>query len=61
MTAKGSGLGLYLVESIVRLHKGNVTAANRENNSGSAFTVILPMHAPATVSLGVERKKDGPI
>ncbi|MEW6670283.1 MAG: HAMP domain-containing sensor histidine kinase [Thermodesulfobacteriota bacterium] len=48
MTAKGSGLGLYLVESIVRLHKGKVTAANRESNSGSVFTVILPMNAPAT-------------
>ena len=59
MTAKGSGLGLYLVESIVRLHKGKITAANRENNSGSAFTVILPLHAPATVSLIMERKTDG--
>jgi two-component system phosphate regulon sensor histidine kinase PhoR len=49
MTAKGSGLGLYLVESIIRLHKGNVTAANRENNSGSVFTVILPLNAPASV------------
>jgi len=61
MTAKGSGLGLYLAEGIIRLHKGKISAANRENNAGSAFTVILPMHAPATVSLGVERKKDGPI
>ena len=49
MTAKGSGLGLYLVESIIRLHKGKVTAANRENNSGSVFTVILPLNAPASV------------
>ncbi|MDF1593911.1 MAG: HAMP domain-containing sensor histidine kinase [Desulfobacterales bacterium] len=49
MTAKGSGLGLYLVESIIRLHKGTVTAANRENNAGSVFTVILPLDAPASV------------
>ena len=49
MTAKGSGLGLYLVESIIRLHKGRITAANRENNSGSVFTVVLPLNAPASV------------
>ena len=48
MTAKGSGLGLYLVESIIRLHKGSITAANRENNAGSVFTVILPMNAAAS-------------
>jgi len=58
MTAKGSGLGLYLVEGIVRLHKGSVTAANRENNSGSAFTVVLPLLAPASAVFGIERRKD---
>jgi len=47
MSAKGSGLGLYLVESIIRLHKGRVSAANRENGSGSVFTVILPLDASA--------------
>ena len=50
MTAKGSGLGLYLVESIIRLHKGSITADNRENKSGSVFTVILPLNVPGPVN-----------
>lgn len=48
MTAKGSGLGLYLVESIIRLHKGRVTASSREKESGSIFTIILPLKVPAS-------------
>ncbi|MCP4686984.1 MAG: HAMP domain-containing histidine kinase [Desulfobacterales bacterium] len=42
MTTKGSGLGLNLVQNIARIHKGRVTAENRENNNGSIFTLRLP-------------------
>jgi two-component system phosphate regulon sensor histidine kinase PhoR len=42
MTAKGSGLGLYLVHSIARLHKGKVVAESKGLGQGSAFTLILP-------------------
>jgi two-component system, OmpR family, phosphate regulon sensor histidine kinase PhoR len=42
MTAKGTGLGLYLVESITRIHKGKVTAQSKEDGKGSVFTVMLP-------------------
>ncbi|MFH2218444.1 MAG: HAMP domain-containing sensor histidine kinase [Pseudomonadota bacterium] len=42
MTAKGSGLGLYLVHSIARLHKGKVVAESKGLGKGSAFTLILP-------------------
>ncbi len=42
MSAKGTGLGLYLVESIIRIHKGKVSAEPREGEKGSVFTVILP-------------------
>ena len=38
----GSGLGLSLVNEIVRLHGGKVTI-HSELNKGSTFTVILPM------------------
>jgi len=59
MTAKGSGLGLYLVDSIIRLHKGRIMAANRENNPGSVFTIILPLNAPAPASsLRLHEKND---
>jgi two-component system phosphate regulon sensor histidine kinase PhoR len=42
MTAKGSGLGLYLVKNIARLHKGRVKAESPGRGQGSTFTVILP-------------------
>jgi signal transduction histidine kinase len=40
--AKGSGLGLSLVESIARLHKGRVSADSRTDAPGSIFSLILP-------------------
>lgn len=40
--AKGSGLGLSLVQNIARLHKGRVEAESRLDGEGSVFTLILP-------------------
>ena len=42
MSAKGSGLGLHLVQNIARIHKGKVVARSREKFRGSVFTLILP-------------------
>jgi len=42
MTAKGSGIGLYLVRTIAHIHKWRVTAASDGINRGSVFTLILP-------------------
>ncbi len=49
MYAKGSGLGLYLVDSIARLHKGRITAKSKGRGNGAAFSLILPSNllAPA--------------
>jgi signal transduction histidine kinase len=47
MTAKGSGLGLYLVDTIVRIHKGKIIAKSPGIGKGSVFTVILPYKASA--------------
>ena len=42
----GSGVGLYLVKTIVELHKGSVALYSREGQ-GSRFTVQLPALAAA--------------
>jgi two-component system, OmpR family, phosphate regulon sensor histidine kinase PhoR len=43
MSAKGSGLGLYLVDTIVRIHKGKITAESKEGGKGSVFSLIFPL------------------
>jgi signal transduction histidine kinase len=43
MSAKGSGLGLYLVDTIVHLHKGRITAESKGSGEGSVFSLIFPL------------------
>lgn len=42
MTTRGSGLGLYLVQQIARIHKGRVHADSDGPSTGSVFTLSLP-------------------
>jgi signal transduction histidine kinase len=42
MTAKGSGLGLYLVQTIAKIHRWRVKANSPGIGKGSVFTVVLP-------------------
>ena len=44
----GTGLGLAIAKSIVDLHDGRITVANREEG-GARFTVRLPADAPPPV------------
>ena len=46
--ARGSGLGLYLVQSIARLHKWRIRAEGRTDSTGSIFTLILPEKTKVT-------------
>ena len=42
MTARGSGIGLYLVQQIVRIHQGKIIVQSEGLVRGSTFSVILP-------------------
>lgn len=43
MSARGSGLGLHVVQNIARIHQGKVLAESNGKGKGSAFTLILPV------------------
>jgi len=58
----GSGVGLFLVETFVRMHGGRITVDSIEGR-GSVFTVLLPVAgleaaAASTVGTGSERRPD---
>jgi signal transduction histidine kinase len=46
MSAKGSGIGLYLVDSIARIHKGRIQAESKGPGKGAVFTLALPAQHP---------------
>lgn len=43
MSAKGSGLGLFLVDQIAKLHKGKIMAESQGLGKGSTFSLVLPI------------------
>jgi signal transduction histidine kinase len=43
MSAKGTGLGLYLVESIARFHNGKMIAESKGSGKGAVFSLVLPL------------------
>lgn len=56
----GLGLGLSIVDNLVRLHGGDVRAASPGKNAGSTFTVTLPIATqPATTES--ERPSSEPV
>ncbi len=51
----GSGIGLYLVQQIARLHHGRIAADSEGTDKGSVFTLILPWGKPE----GNDHETDG--
>ena len=39
----GTGIGLFYTKSLVELHHGTITGANREDTQGSVFTFSIPI------------------
>jgi signal transduction histidine kinase len=42
---RGSGLGLFIVRAIVRLHHGKVWAESEGAGKGTTFHILLPLSA----------------
>lgn len=48
MSAKGSGIGLYLAQSIAKIHKGNISASSAGCGQGATFNLTLPLPKETT-------------
>jgi signal transduction histidine kinase len=44
VSTRGSGLGLHIVETIVKQDGGEVRASNRAEGRGAEFTITIPGH-----------------
>ncbi|BET58289.1 HAMP domain-containing sensor histidine kinase [Geobacter sp. 60473] len=42
-TIRGTGLGLWIVKSVIREHGGRVAVSSRGNGMGTTFTITLPL------------------
>ena len=47
-SVKGTGLGLYWVKEIIRIHQGAIRVSSRGTNKGSTFRIELPQYAKGT-------------
>jgi signal transduction histidine kinase/uncharacterized membrane protein YhdT len=42
--AEGAGIGLYIAKKFIEMHKGRIYAESKGDNSGSIFTIELPLN-----------------
>lgn len=54
---KGTGLGLYVVKEIIKIHKGKVFAFSEGKGKGSKFKIELPVYNEKQ-KVKAEKKKD---
>lgn len=45
-TIRGSGLGLFIVRNVIRLHGGKVWISSSETGKGSTFHLMIPVEQP---------------
>ena len=55
----GTGLGLFIVKSVVKGHRGTVTADSPGPDRGSTFTVTLPGVIETPPPAGAEAARRG--
>jgi signal transduction histidine kinase len=46
VSTRGSGLGLHIVETIVKQDGGEIRASNRADGRGAEFTILIPCEVP---------------
>ena len=54
---QGSGLGLFIAKGIVEQHEGTLVATSEGIDSGSSFTVTLPLYAHSGARVGTPRER----
>jgi signal transduction histidine kinase len=59
-SGSGLGLGLSVVQHLVQLHDGEVSAKSPGPNQGSEFVLRLPLMSPAEIAEGSNGAKAGP-
>jgi len=57
----GLGIGLTVVQSLVRMHQGRVTVSSEGEGKGAEFTVYLPKHRRAATRGRAGRKAAEPV
>ncbi|MEO6508586.1 MAG: HAMP domain-containing sensor histidine kinase [Patescibacteria group bacterium] len=50
-TSQGTGLGLYICKSIIKMHKGEIWAASEGKDKGSTFSFSLKVYNPKDLKL----------
>ncbi len=58
---KGTGLGLFIVDGIVKAHNGTITASSEGEGKGTTFSVIIPFASEELATTPATHIPQGPI